>query len=41
MNQGKHNRFGECEWFVCYFSAGSGTQASPVNPVILSKKESP
>ena len=37
MNQGEHNGFSECGWFVC-LSVGIGTQANPVNPVILSKK---
>ena len=36
MNQGGHNRFSECGWFVC-FSADSGTQVILDNPVILSK----
>ena len=36
MNQGEHNGFSECGWFVCLL-AGSGTQVKPVNPVILSK----
>ena len=36
MNQGEHNGFSECGWFVC-LSVGIGTQANPVNPVILSK----
>ena len=36
MNQGEHNRFSECGR-LGRFSADSGTQANPVNPVILSK----
>ena len=36
MNQEEHNGFSECGWFVC-LSVGIGTQANPVNPVILSK----